>query len=101
MSLSSAQARVADWYRQLLRWLLEDACPLWSTRGVDSVRGRFEELLDGRRPVAAPRRVRVQPRQIAAFAQASRLGWRGDVESLVRLGLDALRIRYRRDDGLY
>ncbi|HEU4626725.1 MAG TPA: AGE family epimerase/isomerase [Steroidobacteraceae bacterium] len=101
MTLRSAQARVADSYRQLLRWLLEDACPLWSTCGVDSIRGGFEEMLEGSRVVAAPRRVRVQPRQIAAFSQASRLGWRGDVEAMVRLGLDALRMRYRRDDGLY
>jgi mannose/cellobiose epimerase-like protein (N-acyl-D-glucosamine 2-epimerase family) len=87
--------------QQLLTWLREDACPLWSTRGVDCVLGGFHELLNGEEPVAVPRRVRVQPRQIAAFVAAGRLGWAGDVTELVTHGLSYFLARYRRADGLF
>lgn len=38
---------------------------------------------------------------MAAFAQASRLGWKGDVAEIVRHGLDYLRTHYRRADRLF
>lgn len=86
---------------RLLNWLIEDACPLWSTRGVDSVLGGFQELLNGEEPVVAPRRARVQPRQVAAFIGAARLGWPGDAAELAVHGLSYLRAYYRRSDGLF
>lgn len=87
--------------QRLLTWMREEACPLWSTRGVDCVLGGFQELLNGEEPVVAPRRVRVQPRQVAAFIGAGRLGWAGDVEELVNHGLSYFLARYRRSDGLF
>ena len=101
MDSQNAYAKAQDAQLRLLAWLREDACPLWSTRGVDGVFGGFQELLNGADPVIAPRRVRVQPRQIAAFAGAARLGWQGDVTALVAHGLKYLRQRYRRTDGSY
>jgi mannose/cellobiose epimerase-like protein (N-acyl-D-glucosamine 2-epimerase family) len=87
--------------QRLLNWLIADACPLWSTRGVDRVGGGFEELLRGTEPVTAPRRVRVQPRQVAAFVGASRLGWDGDARGLAAHGLNYVLSKYRRADGLF
>jgi mannose-6-phosphate isomerase len=87
--------------QQLLRWLVDEACPLWSTRGVDRERGGFHERLSGTQPLVEPRRARVQPRQVSAFANAAVLGWPGDAMELATHGLDYFLGRYRRADGLF
>ncbi len=86
---------------RLVGWVRECAYPLWSERGVDAVRGGFHEALalDGT-PVEAPRRARVQPRQVVAFASAAGLGWDGPAAALMRHGLDYVAGRYVRPDGL-
>jgi mannose/cellobiose epimerase-like protein (N-acyl-D-glucosamine 2-epimerase family) len=95
---ASAEAR----YVELKRWLLEAAYPLWSTRGLDTVRGGFHERLTlGGEPMNDARRARVQPRQIFAFAKASALGWKGDALSAIRSGLQFFLTHYRRPDGLF
>lgn len=98
----SVEARLAQASRRLLEWLLQSACPLWSRHGIDTRNGGFEEAL-GQNGVAIPdpRRMRVQPRQVTAFARAAMLGWDGDVPALVRRGVDYLTTHYRREDGLY
>jgi mannose-6-phosphate isomerase len=98
----SAAVRLEAARRQLLDWLIGSACPRWSTTGVDPRDGGFVEAIgaDGA-PLAVPRRVRVQPRQVYAFARAATLGWRGDVASLITGGLAFLETRFRRRDGLY
>jgi mannose-6-phosphate isomerase len=101
MDLQKVRASTQAVQQRLLKWLCEDACPLWSTRGADSVLGGFQELLNGEEPVVAPRRVRVQPRQIAALISATRLGWPGDASELATHGLSYLLARYRRADGLF
>jgi mannose-6-phosphate isomerase len=87
--------------KRLLQWLLDEACPLWSTYGTDRVRGGFHERLSGTQGLQEPRRARVQPRQVASFAQAALLGWKGDAPALATQGLDYFRKYYRRPDGLY
>jgi mannose-6-phosphate isomerase len=87
--------------QRLLKWLLEDACPLWSTHGTDRVRGGFHERLSGTQGLNEPRRARVQPRQVSSFAQAAQLGWAGDAAKLATHGLDYFRRYYQRPDGLY
>jgi mannose/cellobiose epimerase-like protein (N-acyl-D-glucosamine 2-epimerase family) len=103
MGMDSHHSRVGakEAQQRLLQWLVEDACPLWSTRGVDRTFGGFQEMLIGAEPVSAPRRARVQPRQIAAFAASSRLGWTGDAGALVAHGLSYFLRYYRRNDGLF
>jgi len=86
---------------RLLKWLLDEACPLWSTHGTDRVRGGFHERLSGTQALQEPRRARVQPRQVSSFAQAALLGWKGDAPALAAHGLDYFRKYYRRPDGLY
>lgn len=95
MSLdAAARNRVHD-------WLFRRALPLWATAGIDA-NGRFYEKLDfdGRSIIGAPRRTRVQARQIHVFAEAAALGW-ADGEHIARAGLDALIGGARRDDGLW
>jgi len=86
---------------RLHRWLICDACPLWSTHGFDRVHGGFHERLDGTQPLDEPRRARVQPRQVSALSNAAALGWKGDAARFVSSGLDYFVGHYRRPDGLY
>jgi mannose/cellobiose epimerase-like protein (N-acyl-D-glucosamine 2-epimerase family) len=87
---------------QLTSWLLDAAYPLWSTRGIDSVRGGFQERLTlAGEPTDDARRARVQPRQMYAFARAPALGWTGDAAGAVTQGLSFFLSRYRRADGLF
>jgi mannose-6-phosphate isomerase len=83
-------------------WLLESAYPIWSTRGIDSVHGGFQERLTlSGEPTEDARRARVQPRQIYAFSRAPSLGWKGDASGAVAQGLSYFLTRYRRPDGLF
>ncbi len=87
---------------RLTRWLTQCAYPCWAHYGVDLRDGGFFEALSQRgRGLATPRRARIHPRQIHAFAQARRFGWRGDAFEIVRRGIDYFRGRYRRPDGLF
>jgi mannose/cellobiose epimerase-like protein (N-acyl-D-glucosamine 2-epimerase family) len=85
----------------LKSWLLNDAYPLWWEAGYDHERGGFQEKLnlDGT-PTQAPRRARVQPRQIFAYAVAGELGWEGPWVEAVQSGLDWYQAHYFRADGL-
>ncbi|MCR5879526.1 AGE family epimerase/isomerase [Phenylobacterium sp. J367] len=92
-------AEAAAWYEA---WLREAALPLWSTVGVDAATGAFQEKLtpDGA-PLPAPRRARVQARQVWVFAAAADAGFGPAYRALAGRGLDAFEARYRRPDGLY
>ncbi|WP_426029407.1 AGE family epimerase/isomerase [Caulobacter sp. DWP3-1-3b2] len=93
-------ARLVRLRDQLKAWALEAAFPLWWTVGADHVQGGFFEkiALDGT-PVEAPRRARVQPRQIYSYAVAGLLGWEGPWKQALTHGLDFYLSRYRRPDG--
>jgi mannose/cellobiose epimerase-like protein (N-acyl-D-glucosamine 2-epimerase family) len=86
---------------QLKAWALEQAYPIWWKVGTDHERGGFFEKLeqDGT-PSQAPRRARVQPRQIFAFAVAPQLGWKGPARQALEHGLDFYLGNYWRPDGL-
>jgi mannose-6-phosphate isomerase len=82
--------------------LVEDAYPLWANLGIDANRGGFvEALAPNAAPLAIPRRLRVQPRQIYAFACAPALWWEGKALEIVANGLDYLERCYRKADGLF
>jgi mannose/cellobiose epimerase-like protein (N-acyl-D-glucosamine 2-epimerase family) len=86
----------------LVDWLVVSAYPLWSRYGIDTRNGGFVEALAANTtPLLSPRRLRVQPRQIYAFAQASALGWQDDPARIIRRGLRYMEDYYRRPDGLY
>jgi mannose-6-phosphate isomerase len=85
----------------LLAWLAQEAYPLWSSASI-APDGGFEEYLSMEgTALPAPRRLRVLPRQIYAFAHGRRLGWEQDVAPMIRRSLSYLRERYQREDGLY
>jgi mannose/cellobiose epimerase-like protein (N-acyl-D-glucosamine 2-epimerase family) len=87
---------------EIQEWLVRSAYPLWSARGIDARSGGFVEALDQMAiPLDIPRRVRVQARQVYAFAQAGDLGWRGNAIEIAVRGIEYLETRYRRRDGLF
>jgi mannose/cellobiose epimerase-like protein (N-acyl-D-glucosamine 2-epimerase family) len=99
---TAARIELAELNVRLVRWLVEDAYPLWARYGVDAANGGFAETLDqSGRDSAEPRRARVQPRQIFAFSRAVHFGWRGDVAGIVRRGVEFFTNHYRREDGLF
>ena len=86
----------------LIRWLIDDAYPLWSIQGVDARNGGFVEELDQRsHKTNKPRRSRVHPRQIYSFAMAEQFGWTADVTGIIKRGMDYFVAHYRREDGLF
>jgi mannose-6-phosphate isomerase len=86
---------------ELISWLFDVACPLWQRQGIDGCGGFEETLGSNAQPLHEARRARVHPRQIVAFAQAARLGWRGDAATIARDGIDYFVRHYRRGDGLF
>src|ERR1700736_6539362 len=87
---------------RLVSWVVGGAYPIWSTRGIDSIRGGFQERLTlSGEPTEDARRARVQPRQIFAFSRAPSLGWKGDASGAVAQGLSYFLTRFRRPDGLF
>jgi mannose/cellobiose epimerase-like protein (N-acyl-D-glucosamine 2-epimerase family) len=95
-------AAVESTCAELTSWLVNAAYPIWSTRGIDPVRGGFQERLTlSGEPTDDARRARVQPRQIYAFSRAPSFGWSGDAAGAVTQGLSFFLTRYRRADGLF
>jgi len=83
------------------RWFTASALPLWWSLGADHANGGFHEALDAKgRPLAAPRRARVQARQAYVYATAARAGWAGPWPQASRHALDFLLENYLRPDGL-
>jgi len=100
--MSASVSEIQAVHEELVGWLNEAAYPLWSSQGVDLRHGGFHECLDlDGVPMAIPRRARVQPRQVYAFAQAPRMGWRGDAGSVAAHGLEYFLTRFRRPDSLF
>jgi mannose-1-phosphate guanylyltransferase/mannose-6-phosphate isomerase len=92
-------AEAARWYDA---WLRDAALPLWAGAGVDPEHGFFQEALtvEGA-PHRAPRRSRVQARQVFVFATCARLGYGAALLPIARRGFEGLVKSYRRPDGLF
>ncbi|ADZ71216.1 AGE family epimerase/isomerase [Polymorphum gilvum] len=82
-------------------WLFAAALPRWHAAGIDRERGGFHEAIDVATGAAvdAPRRARVQPRQVYSFLEAGRMGWDGDWRTPAREGLALFLERYGLGDG--
>src|ERR1700732_4362849 len=99
---TAPKAKLAAARTRLVTWLTNSAYPLWAQNGIDPQNGGFIETLgQNGAGLPHPRRARVHPRQIYAFAQAQGLGWTGDAEGIVRRGMDYFTRYYRRPDGLF
>ena len=81
--------------------MIEHSLPLWSGEGWDRTTGGFVERLDseGRADRAAPRRVRVQARQIYCFAKAAQMGWYPKGREIALKGLEHLLKTAKSPDG--
>jgi mannose-1-phosphate guanylyltransferase/mannose-6-phosphate isomerase len=88
------------WRKRVAHWLFEETLPLWSTAGVDHVKGGFHEALafDGT-PLGKPKRMRTMARQIYAFAVAKARGWDGPADELIAHGLAFITARGRTARG--
>ena len=87
---------------RLVAWLTDAAYPLWARNGIDPQNGGFiETLAQNGAGLPHPRRARVHPRQIYAFAQAPNFGWDGDARIIVRRGANYFTSHYLRPDGLF
>ena len=83
-------------------WLKDAALPLWWKLGVDHERGGVLEALTVQGdPAPAPRRGRVQGRQVYVFTTAGRLGWTGPWKQAATHGLDYAFDHFQRRDGLF
>lgn len=89
--------------RDLLKaWALGAAYPLWWSVGADHRGGGFFETIEQSGvTLDSPRRGRVLPRQIYAFAAARDLGWTGPWREALDHGLDYYLTIYRRPDGQF
>ncbi|ALL14987.1 AGE family epimerase/isomerase [Caulobacter henricii] len=95
----SDAARLRD---RLKTWVNQTAFPLWWSVGADQTGGGFfETVQQSGEAIDSPRRGRVLPRQIYAFAAAGDLGWSGPWRSAVDHGLGYYLDVYRRPDGLF
>jgi mannose-6-phosphate isomerase len=101
MPLRSDPSGGADIVKTLTCLMTEQALPLWSGEGWDGTAGGFIERLDpeGRADRAAPRRVRVQARQIYCFARAARAGWYPAGAEIALRGLQHLLAKAKSPDG--
>jgi mannose/cellobiose epimerase-like protein (N-acyl-D-glucosamine 2-epimerase family) len=81
--------------------IITDSLPLWASEGWDSQSGGFVERLSasGVADIAAPRRVRVQARQIYCYAKAAQLGWFPDGAKIAHKGLEYLLAKAKAPDG--
>lgn len=90
-----------DIVAELKLLMIEHTLPLWAQRGWDANNGGFIERLsaDGRPDFAAPRRLRVQARQIYCFAKAAQLGWYPPGRELALKGLAHILSKAKAPDG--
>jgi mannose/cellobiose epimerase-like protein (N-acyl-D-glucosamine 2-epimerase family) len=81
--------------------MIEHALPLWAREGWDRSRGGFTERLDikGNADYLAPRRIRVQARQIYCFAKAAEIGWYPQGRELAAKGIEYLLAKAKSPDG--
>jgi mannose-6-phosphate isomerase len=91
----------SDIVERLRILVTEHSLPLWSREGWDACKGGFVERLDieGRADRAAPRRVRVQARQIYCFAKAAHLGWYPEGGPIAIQGLEYLLAKAKSPEG--
>src|SRR5215218_1606208 len=99
--MTTNEPGAGDIVAKLKARMIDQALPLWSTEGWDPVTGGFVERLDqhGRADRLAPRRVRVQARQIYCFAKAAQLGWYPQGREIALKGLEFLLATAKAPDG--
>jgi mannose/cellobiose epimerase-like protein (N-acyl-D-glucosamine 2-epimerase family) len=84
-----------------LRWAVEQALPLWASRGFDPAHDRFEELLtlQGEPVRDVPHRLTVQARQVHGYALARKRGWFTEADAMIERGFRSMARDYRKSHG--
>lgn len=100
-SASSIDADLTTRAKRAREWLFDFALPLWWEIGFDQNALCFHEGLsqDGAPDAESLRRIRVQARQTAVFAQAGMMGWDGPWRQAVTCGARVLTEHGIRSDG--
>ncbi|MFT3811485.1 MAG: AGE family epimerase/isomerase [Micropepsaceae bacterium] len=81
-------------------WAIREALPLWSGAGFDPADSLFRERLDfAGAPIAAPRRLTTQARQIYVLAHAALLGWHPQGRTQALAAAHAMTGAYLSPDG--
>lgn len=88
-------------WREARAWLFDEALPLWAEVGMDPAGGFHDQIDDARRAMAAPKRLRVQGRQMFVYAEAQRMGWEGPWREVIRHGLAFFDANAPSGGGLY
>jgi mannose-6-phosphate isomerase len=90
-----------DMVATMRKLMIQHILPLWGGRGWDTQSGGFIDRLDadGEPDLYAPRRLRVQARQVYCFAKAAQLGWYPEGRTLALNGLDYMLSKARSPDG--
>jgi mannose/cellobiose epimerase-like protein (N-acyl-D-glucosamine 2-epimerase family) len=98
MTANMTKQRIVKVLKNLM---VEYHLPFWSREGWNSAAGGFVERLDvkGKADRAAPRRIRVQARQIYCFAKSAQLGWYPQGREIAIKGLDYLLAKAKSPDG--
>ena len=86
---------------QAKSWLLNEAAPLWSSRGRTHSGLFAERMTLAGEPDAGYFRTFVQARHIFSFVQIGQLGWTGPWRDLVAQTTETLVRRAKRSDGLF
>lgn len=80
-------------------WLRMRALPTWATLGLGADGSFAESLTLNGRAFSAPRRARVQARQIFVYGQAGAMGWTGPWRQILASALTCLYDNYLKPDG--
>jgi len=85
----------------LCTWAVEQALPLWASRGFDLEHQRFEERLtpDGEPDRDSPHRLTVQARQIHSYVLARKRGWFTVADHLVEQAYRSMLRDFRQPHG--
>ncbi len=85
----------------IAHWLFDVALPTWAAAGVDREQGGFVEQLTlaGEPDLTAPKRMRVQARQIYVYSHGAMLGWQGPALETAGVGFEFLTRHYWHKDG--
>src|SRR5690349_4123418 len=81
--------------------MIEQALPLWASRGFDPEHERFEEslTLQGEPVRDVPHRLIVQGRQVHSYVLARQRGWFAAADDQIERGFHAMVRDYRKPHG--
>jgi len=99
--VASVRAVLRDTAVDAKSWLLDEAAPLWSSRGRTRSGLFAERMTHSGEPDASYFRTFVQARHIFSFVQIGQMGWTGPWKTLVAETTEALIRRAKRPDGFF